>query len=235
MEMSILIVEDEKSIRDVLKSYFLKEGWNVHTSSNGLDALKVQQNFKLNVILLDLMIPQLSGEEVCKTIRKTSTVPIMIISSKSREADMINGLDIGADDYIVKPFRIKEVLARVNALLRRMDMLHQKKEKILDFDNGNFLIDLEKQELKVNRDLVKLTSTEFKILNTLVKTPGKIFSRQDLSYVVQGYRFIGDARTMDTHIKNLRKKIEEDPRNPKYIVTKIGSGYKFNFSLDQAK
>src|SRR5699024_6573833 len=169
MEMSILIVEDEKSIRDVLKSYFLKEGWNVYTSSNGLDALKVQQNFKLNVILLDLMIPQLSGEEVCKTIRKTSTVPIMIISSKSREADMINGLDIGADDYIVKPFRIKEVLARVNALLRRMDMLHEKKEKILDFDNGNFLIDLETQELKVNRDLVKLTSTEFKILNTLVK------------------------------------------------------------------
>lgn len=233
--MSILIVEDEKSIRDVLESYFMKEGWNVYTSCNGLDALKVQRKFKLNVILLDLMIPQLSGEEVCKTIRKTSTVPIMIISSKSREADMINGLDIGADDYIVKPFRIKEVLARVNALLRRIDMLRPKKKETLYFDNGNFLIDFETQELMINNNVIKLTSTEFKILNTLVTKPGKIFSRQDLSYVVQGYRLIGDCRTMDTHIKNLRKKIERDPRNPRYIVTKIGSGYKFNYSMDQAK
>ena len=233
--MSILIVEDEKSIRDVLKSYFLREGWNVYTSDNGLDALKIQRKFNLNVILLDLMIPQLSGEEVCQAIRQTSTVPIMIISSKSREADMIKGLDIGADDYIVKPFRIKEVLARVNALLRRIDMLHQKKDKALFFDNGNFKIDFETQELIVKQNLVKLTSTEFKILNALVEKPGKIFSRQDLSYIVQGYRFIGDGRTMDTHIKNLRKKIEDDPKKPKYIVTKIGAGYKFNFHMDKAK
>lgn len=233
--MSILIVEDEKSIRDVLKSYFLREGWNVYTSDNGLDALKIQRMFNLNVILLDLMIPQLSGEEVCRAIRQTSTVPIMIISSKSREADMVRGLDIGADDYIVKPFRIKEVIARVNALLRRIDMSNKKKAKVLYFDNGNFKIDFETQELMVNQNLVKLTSTEFKILNALVEKPRKIFSRQDLSYIVQGYRSIGDGRTMDTHIKNLRKKIEEDPREPKYIVTKIGSGYRFNFHMDKAE
>lgn len=231
--MSILIVEDEKSIRDVLKSYFLKEGWQVYTSSNGLDALKIEQKFKLDIVLLDLMIPQLSGEEVCKKIRRNSTVPIVIISSKSREKDMINGLNIGADDYIVKPFRIKEVLARVNALLRRIDMFHQKKKKVLYFDNKGFIIDLEKQELMVDHTKISLTSTEFKILGALVQKPGKVFSRQDLSYIVQGYRFIGDGRTIDTHIKNLRKKIEKDPRNPKYIVTKIGSGYKFNSNMDQ--
>src|SRR5690625_1282115 len=205
MEMSILIVEDEKSIRDVLKSYFLKEGWQVYTSSNGLDALKIERKFKLDIVLLDLMIPQLSGEEVCKKIRRNSTVPIVIISSKSREKDMINGLNIGADDYIVKPFRIKEVLARVNALLRRIDMFHQKKKKVLYFDNKGFIIDLEKQELMVDHTKISLTSTEFKILGALVQKPGKVFSRQDLSYIVQGYWYIVDGRTIDTHIKNLRK------------------------------
>lgn len=232
MEMNILIVEDEESIREVLKSYFAKEGWNVYTASNGLEAISFSEKFKLDVVLLDLMIPKLSGEDVCKRIRANSTVPIMIISSKSTEEDMINGLDLGADDYIVKPFRIKEVLARINALIRRIDMAKQKKERALHVDSGNLIINFETQEVLVNKKNVKLTSTEFKILDTFVKRPGKIFSRQDLSYIVQGYRYIGDGRTMDTHIKNLRRKIEEDPKNPKYIVTKIGAGYKFNDDME---
>ncbi|GIN56899.1 response regulator transcription factor [Lederbergia ruris] len=233
--MNILIVEDEESIRDVLKSYFLKEGWQVYISSDGMEALKLFNKFKVDVVLLDLMIPKLSGEAVCQEIRQTSNVPIMIISSKSREEDMINGLNIGADDYIVKPFRIKEVLARIHALLRRMKMFTKERETILRFNHGSLVVNFETQEVLVNNKAVKLTSTEFKILDTLIKKPGRFFSRQDLSYIVQGYRYIGDGRTMDTHIKNLRKKIEEDPKEPKYIVTKIGAGYRFNCILDQAK
>ncbi|KRG12011.1 response regulator transcription factor [Lederbergia galactosidilytica] len=231
--MDILIVEDEKSIREVLQSYFLKEGWQVYIASDGLEALHKIERFKLDVVLLDLMIPKMSGEDVCKRIRETSKVPIMIISSKSREEDMINGLNIGADDYIVKPFRIKEVLARINALLRRMDMFKKQDDPILRLNQNGLVINFETQEVLVNQKAVKLTSTEFKILDALVKKPRKIFSRQDLSYIVQGYRYIGDGRTMDAHIKNLRKKIEHDPKKPEYIVTKIGAGYTFNSFLDR--
>lgn len=181
------------------------------------------------------MIPKIPGEEICREIRKVSNVPLIIISSKSREEDMINGLDIGADDYITKPFRIKEVIARINALLRRVEMFTKENKKILRFNHDSLVINFETQEVLVENKAVKLTSTEFKILDAFVKKPGKIFSRQDLSYIVQGYRYIGDGRTMDAHIKNLRKKIEEDPKNPKYIVTKIGSGYKFNSILDEAR
>lgn len=233
--MNILIVEDESSIREVLKSYFLKEGWDVYTAKDGSEALQHFRKFKLDVILLDLMIPKISGEEVCKEVRKSSNVPLIIISSKSKEEDMINGLNIGADDYITKPFRIKEVLARINALLRRVDMFTKQNDKILRFNNNRLVINFETQEVLVNNKAVTLTTTEFKILDAFVKKPGKVFSRQDLSYIVQGYRYIGDGRTMDAHIKNIRKKIEDDPRNPKYIVTKIGSGYKFNYSLDEAR
>ncbi|WP_062105763.1 response regulator transcription factor [Bacillus niameyensis] len=233
--MNILIVEDEASIRDVLKSYFLKEGWGVYTASDGLEALQHVRKFKVDVILLDLMIPKIPGEEICREIRKSSNVPLIIISSKSREEDMINGLNIGADDYITKPFRIKEVIARINALLRRVEMFTKENKEVLRFNHNSLVINFETQEVLVENKAVKLTSTEFKILDAFVKKPGKIFSRQDLSYIVQGYRYIGDGRTMDAHIKNLRKKIEEDPKNPKYIVTKIGSGYKFNSILDEAR
>ncbi|MEK3889996.1 response regulator transcription factor [Bacillus sp. FSL K6-3431] len=233
--MAILIVEDEVSIRDVLKSYFLKEGWDVLTSSDGLDAMKKIRKFKIDLVVLDLMIPKLSGEEVCREIRTISNVPVFIISAKSREEDMINGLNLGADDYITKPFRIKEVLARINALLRRIEMVTKESKKILYFNHKSLVINFETKELLVSNKVVNLTFTEFKILDALVKKPGKVFSRQDLTYIVQGYRFIGDGRTMDAHIKNLRKKIEEDPKNPKYIVTKIGSGYKFNCHLDEAQ
>lgn len=230
--MNILIVEDEVSIRDVLKSYFQKEGWGVFTAGDGAEALEISKQFKLDMILLDLMIPKIPGEEVCEEIRRTSNVPIIIISSKSREEDMINGLKIGADDYITKPFRIKEVIARINALVRRVEMFTKQEEKIMSFNKDRLIINFETQEVLVDNKKVKLTTTEFKILDAFVKRPGKVFSRQELSYIVQGYRYIGDGRTMDAHIKNLRKKIEKDPKNPKYIITKIGSGYKFNSNVD---
>ncbi|MBO0600594.1 response regulator transcription factor [Sporosarcina sp. E16_3] len=231
--MHILLVEDESSIRDVLKSYLIKEGWDVLTSCDGLDALKKVKKIKFDLIILDLMIPKLSGEEVCKAIRTTSNVPILIISSKSKEEDMIKGLNIGADDYITKPFRIKEVLARINALQRRIEMFTQKTNPIMSFNRNSLVINFESKEVFKDGKLIRLTVTEFKLLDALLKKPGKVLSREDLSYQVQGYRFIGDGRTMDAHIKNLRKKIEEDPKNPLYITTRIGSGYQFNFESDK--
>lgn len=230
--MTILLVEDEESIRDVLKSYLEKEGWNVLTAGDGVSALKIVKKIKLDLVVLDLMIPKLSGEEVCQEIRKTSNVPVLIISSKSKEEDLIKGLNFGADDYITKPFRIKEVVARIYALRRRMKMLTNSEESVISFNKGRLIVNFDSKEVHLDQKPVNLTFTEFKLLNALIKKPGKVLSRHDLSYEVQGYRYIGDGRTMDAHIKNLRKKIEDDPKNPLYIVTRIGAGYQFNFLPD---
>ncbi len=231
--MDILIVEDEASIRDVLKSYFIKEGWKVFTSSNGKEALQKVEKFKLDLIVLDLMVPGLSGEEVCGYIRRVSNVPVIMITSKSSEEDLIHGLNLGADDYITKPFRMKEVIARIYALKRRMNMVTSDSRKIMQFNNNRLTINFESKEVLVDGKQANLTYTEFKILDALVKQPGKVYSRHDLSFEAQGYRFIGDGRTTDAHIKNIRKKIEENPKQPKYIVTKIGAGYKFNSYIEE--
>ncbi|WP_409345549.1 response regulator transcription factor [Paenibacillus sp. MBLB4367] len=230
--MNILIIEDEESIRDVLKSYLLNEGWNVYTSSDGKEALQKVQTIKMDLIILDLMIPGMPGEEVCRCIRQMSNVPIIMITSKAMESDTINGLNLGADDYITKPFRMKEVIARIYALQRRMNMLSGTIRTLMSFNRRRFVINFETKEVFVNGQSANLTITEFKILEILVKKPGKLYSRHDLSYEVQGYRFIGDGRATDAHIKNIRRKIEADPKTPEYIVTKVGAGYKFNFVPD---
>ncbi|ALS29066.1 response regulator transcription factor [Paenibacillus cisolokensis] len=229
--MDILLIEDEESIRDVLKSYFLNEGWNVRETDNGKYALQLIQNFKMDLVVLDLMIDGMPGEDVCCKIRQFSTVPIIMITSKVKESDTINGLNLGADDYITKPFRVKEVIARIYALKRRMDMFTNDKSNAVvtkRFNQGRFVINYTTNEVYVDGRRVELTHTEFKLLSVLTKTPGKIYSRQDLTYEIHGYRNIDVGRTMDMHIRNLRSKIEPDPKEPKYIVTKIGAGYKFD-------
>ncbi|BFH70313.1 DNA-binding response regulator [Paenibacillus dendritiformis] len=230
--MDIMIVEDEASVRDILKSYFVNEGWKVHLSSDGQDAMKKIQLYKLDLIVLDLMIPGMPGEEVCRNIRRMSNVPLIMITSKARETDMINGLNLGADDYITKPFRAREVIARIHALQRRINIMNNSNRNIIYFNRRRFMVNFELEDVFLDGKAANLTATEFRTLSILVRKPGKVFSRHDLSYEVQGYRFIGDGRVMDVHIRNIRKKIEEDPKNPQYIVTKIGSGYKFNFPLD---
>ncbi|CAH8717071.1 response regulator transcription factor [Paenibacillus thiaminolyticus] len=230
--MDIMIVEDEASVRDILRSYFVNEGWKVHLSSDGQEALKKVQLYKMDLIVLDLMIPGMPGEEVCRNIRRMSNVPLIMITSKAREADMINGLNLGADDYITKPFRAKEVIARIHALQRRINIMNNSSRNIIYFNRRRFMVNFELEDVFLDGKPANLTATEFRTLSILVRKPGKVFSRHDLSYEVQGYRFIGDGRVMDVHIRNIRKKIEEDPKNPQYIVTKIGSGYKFNFPLD---
>lgn len=231
--MNILIVEDEASVRDILQSYFINEGWNVHITSDGREALKRIQLLKLDLVVLDLMIQGLPGEEVCRNIRQVSNIPLIMITSKAREADMIHGLNLGADDYITKPFRMKEVIARIYALQRRINQLNKTGPNVLYFNRRRLMVNFEFEDVYIDGKPANLTATEFRTLSILVKKPGKVFSRHDLSYEVQGYRFIGDGRVMDVHIRNIRRKIEEDPKNPQYIVTKIGSGYKFTFEPDE--
>lgn len=230
--MDILIVEDEKPILEVLQSYFLNEGWIVHTSTNGNDALEKVRTTRLDMVVLDLMLPGISGEEVCRSIRQFSNLPLIMLTSKANESDTINGLNLGADDYITKPFRMKEVVARIYALQRRMQLITTGSKSVQRFNRSRLIVYFDSKEVIVDGKPANLTLTEFKIMNILTKNPGKLYNRHDLSYEVQGYRYIGDDRTMDAHIKNIRRKIEVEPKNPVYISTKVGAGYKFNFFPD---
>ena len=230
--VEILLVEDEVSIGDVLQMYFRNEGWNVHTTRNGLEALKLVRSMRFDFIILDLMLPGMTGEDVCRNIRQFSKVPIIMLTSKAHESDAINGLNLGADDYITKPYRVKELIARIHAVKRRIDMMTDTNQTMVTFNRGRFIVNFESKEVIVDGRAANLTLTEFKVLDVLVRNPGKLFSRFDLAYEVHGYRFVGDGRVMDAHIKNIRKKIETDPKNPEYIITRIGAGYKFNYWPD---
>ncbi|MDB5084754.1 MAG: two-component system response regulator [Bacilli bacterium] len=237
--MKILVVEDEPKIRDVLVAYFKNEGWEVEYTGDGHEAICLFDYNKHDLIILDLMIQGLPGEEVCKQIREKSNVPLIMLTSKGLEGDTINGFKLGADDYITKPFRAKELVARIHALFRRVNSLQsqgdstRKKSDKLTFNQGNLIIQFDAQTVQVSGNTINLTTTEFKLLSVLSGNPGKVFSRNDLSYQVQGYRYLGDGRSIDAHVKNLRKKLEPDPRNPNYIQTVIGSGYRFMFHPDE--
>ncbi|WP_274362991.1 response regulator transcription factor [Paenibacillus thermotolerans] len=228
--MDILLVEDEEPIRDILKSYFRNEGWDVKEAEDGRQAIRWVQDYKLDLVILDLMIRGISGEEVCRKIREFSKVPIIMITSKAKETDMVNGLYLGADDYITKPFRVKEVVARIHALKRRMDMLSGRSDDVYvkRFNRGRLVINYTTNDVVADGKRVDLTHTEFKILEVLTRTPGKIYSRRDLMYEAHGHRCIDVGRTIDMHIRNIRAKIESNPKEPAYIVTKVGTGYKFD-------
>ncbi|AOY76472.1 response regulator transcription factor [Clostridium formicaceticum] len=223
-EKNILVVDDEESIVSVVKAYLEKEGYRVFTAYNGNAAIDRFHHEMIHFIILDLMLPDLSGEEVCKKIRLESQVPILMLTAKVEESDRIYGLDIGADDYLTKPFSPKELVARVRAILRRTGT-EKIKANILDFYNGDLTIDLNKMEAKKQRKLVDLTNTEYKILSIMAQNIGKVFTREELVVKVLGYDYEGYDRTIDTHIKNVRHKIED--KNKKYILTVYGVGYKF--------
>jgi len=232
--LHILIIEDEPKILEVLIVYFEKEGWTTDHTGDGYEALHKMKQYKYDFIILDLMIYGIPGEEVCRKIRAESDVPIIMISSKAREDDSINGLNLGADDYITKPFYAKQVVARIHALQRRINSIKgvQLTSKISTFNNGRLRIDYGSREVTVMSRPVSLTKTEFDLLSVLSEKPGKVFSRNDLSYEVYGYRGSGDVRSIDAHIKNVRKKIEPDSKEPTYILTLFGLGYKFVFQPD---
>ncbi|MFC4322398.1 response regulator transcription factor [Litchfieldia salsa] len=228
----ILLVDDEKMILEVLEAYFKKEGWEIVTSLNGIDALKKVNEHKPSIVILDLMLPDITGEEVCRLIRKESDVPIMMLTAKSSEEDLINGIVLGADDYIKKPFSPREVVIRAQALLRRAKKIESANQML--FNDKKLIIDTVKKEVVLRGQVVSLTPIEYKILISMAAYPGRVYSRADLLEKCQedGAYFEGYERSIDTHIKNLRRKIEENSRDPIYILTVFGMGYKFGGKAD---
>jgi DNA-binding response OmpR family regulator len=222
---NILIIEDEVSVSEVLKAYLEKEGYEVYCTTKGLEGIEIFKSMDFKLIILDLMLPDISGEEVCKVVRQGSDVHIFMLTAKGSLEDRIEGLNIGADEYLIKPFSPRELTARVNALFRRLGTNNNTSNLI--FDDGILSIDYHKRVVKINEEEISFTPNEFDILYTLVENKGKVLSREQLINKIFGMDFDGYDRTIDVHIKNIRKKIEEDTKNPKYVVTVMKVGYKF--------
>lgn len=228
----ILVVDDDRNLVDTLTYNLLKEGYEVISTMNGSQALDLVRSENPDIVLLDIMLPGLNGFEICRILRKETTVPIMMLTARAGETDKIVGLELGADDYITKPFSIRELMARVAAMLRRSlppEQVHQSgsDEVPVYTKAGNLEIDTARYEVKVNNIPVRLSPKEFAVLSFLVQNRGHVFSRDDIVEKVWGYDYDGIARTVDVHIVSLRRKIEEDPAHPKSLVTVRGFGYKF--------
>ncbi|GAB4544780.1 MAG: response regulator transcription factor [Anaerolineae bacterium] len=224
MSKRILIVDDEPKIVRVLRGYLEMAGFQVIAAYDGTEALAVYRKEAPDLIILDLMLPEVDGLDVARAIRRESDVPIIMLTARVDEADRLIGLELGADDYVTKPFSPREVVARVRAVLRRVGGT-EPGSRILSA--GDVSLDLDKRQASVRGRSVELTPTEFDLLATLVENPGRVFSRMQLLDRIQGYAYEGYERTIDAHVKNLRHKIEEDPRHPRYVLTVYGMGYKF--------
>lgn len=222
----ILVVEDEKNISDVIKVYLEKANYNVITAFDGKEAIDIFEKEEIDLIILDLMIPKISGENVCDKIRETSDIPIIMLTAKSDEESKIQGLTMGADDYVVKPFSPRELVSRVHALIRRTYKTQTLSNNELVF-NGNLKINLDKFLVTKDNKEIDLTTNEFKVLSILASNPSIVFSREQLIEKAFGIDYEGFDRTIDTHIKNIRQKIEDNPKKPEYIITVYGVGYKF--------
>lgn len=234
-EFKILVVDDEQNILNVVKAYLENDGFKVVTAMDGETALNIFNIETIHLIVLDLMLPKLSGEEVCSKIRAASTVPIIMLTAKADEDERIEGISIGADDYLTKPFSARELVVRVRALLRRSYKDSLPLADVLNFNNGDLEVDVKKMIIKKQGDVVSLTTNEFKILKVLLANPETVFSREQLVEKAFGIDYEGYDRTIDTHIKNIRHKIEENPKEPKYIITIYGMGYKFIPSFTEVK
>jgi DNA-binding response OmpR family regulator len=223
---TILVVDDEEKIVEVVKSYLENAGYKVIEAYNGQDALFKFERYQPGLIILDLMLPDISGEDICNRIRKKSHVPIIMLTAKVAEEELLQGLGIGADDYVTKPFSPRELMARVESLLRRTGYDSVPLTNLLSF-NDDLVIDNLKHEVRKSDKVVNLTPNEYNILMTLIKYPNKAFTREELVNMALGEDYEGYQRTVDAHIKNLRQKIETDSKYPKFILTVHGIGYRF--------
>jgi DNA-binding response OmpR family regulator len=228
----ILVIEDEMKIQQIIGAYLTKEGYEVLTASNGVQGLQLFKDNQPDLIVLDLMLPIIPGEQILTSVRQNSEIPVIILSAKGTEDERIFGLNIGADDYLVKPFSPRELVARVNAHLRRVRSNPTPPTTSFSFNSGKLRIDLARHEVYLDTSLVSLTPTEFKVLKLLSQMPGQVFNRSQLVEQVQGYNYNGFDRSIDSHIKNLRQKIEFNPEEPTFILTVFGLGYKFGGELD---
>ena len=221
----ILVVDDDRKIVNLVSMYLRDEGYTVSAAFDGQDALDQALKNTPALVILDLMLPKIDGAEVCKILREHTRIPIIMLTAKTTEGDKIEGLDLGADDYVTKPFSPKELMSRVRAVLRRAAVSTNPQETILQY--GRLSIDLLRKEVKIENEVIHLTKTEYRILETLAKEPGRIFSRNELIQSVFGYEYHGIDRSIDVHIMNLRKKIEVETSQFQYIITVPGMGYRF--------
>jgi len=221
----VLLVDDEEPIRESLPYTLRREGYEVSTAADGITALELWRERSPDIILLDLMLPGLDGTEVCRRIRAQSDVPILMLTAKDSEIDKVVGLELGADDYITKPFSTRELMARMKAVMRRVPSEASPKRNVLEA--GHVCVDLDRHEVYVNGTLVDLSPKEFRLLHSLVANQGRVLTRDELIESGWGNEFMGDLKTLDVHIRWLREKIEEDPSSPKHIITVRGVGYRF--------
>lgn len=222
----ILLVDDDPDLLSGLSTTLIKAGFQVVTARDGEEALSVFKNHHPDLVLLDLMLPVKDGLDVCKEIRQISEVPILMLTARDDTLDKILGLELGADDYVTKPFNSRELLARIKAILRRTKRQYPGTNLVLD--QGRIQINLAAQEVSLDGKPIKFTPTEFALLAYFAQNPGRVFTRQVLLEQVWGYDFPGDLRTVDVHIRRLRQKIEQDPANPRLILTRFGVGYVFH-------
>jgi two-component system OmpR family response regulator len=228
----ILVVEDDQTLLNVLKYNLVKEGYDVLTAADGVQALDAARSKRPDMIVLDIMLPKLDGFEVCRILRKEMTTPILMLTAKAEETDKVVGLELGADDYMTKPFSMREFLARVKAMLRRAEMMKTAassvKETITSLIKvGEIEVDLARHRVSRSGTLIELSLKEFDLLALLVENRELVFSRDQLLEKVWGYDYAGDTRTVDVHMRWLRQKIESDPANPRHLLTVRGIGYKF--------
>ncbi|MEW5920502.1 MAG: response regulator transcription factor [Bacillota bacterium] len=230
----VVVIEDEEKIARMIKDYLEKEGMTIFLAGDGTRGMELIKRYSPDLLILDLMLPDLDGLEICRRLRREENIPIIMLTARSQETDRVVGLEMGADDYMVKPFSLAELAARIRAVMRRAgeqgigskgEGSNKDEAKILS--RGELQIDVENRSVKKGDREVELTPTEFKILSLMARYPGRVFSRLQLLESCLGEAYSGYERSIDTHISNLRKKIEEDVANPSYIVTVFGFGYKF--------
>ncbi|MGN7165455.1 response regulator transcription factor [Paenibacillus cellulositrophicus] len=223
----ILVVEDEEKIREVIIAYLKKEGFEAHEAAAGESAWKELANQPFDLVLLDLMLPDMNGEELCQKIRTAYPTPIIMLTAKSSMSHRIHGLSVGADDYMVKPFDPQELIARIRTVLRRTNQQELLADR-LEYGEGRLMIDSHARQVFVQHKPISLTPSEYKLLLVMARNSERTFSREELIELVMGFEFDGDSRIIDQHVKNLRQKMEEDPKNPLFIRTVFGAGYRFN-------
>lgn len=225
----ILVVDDEANIREITSAYLRKEGYQVSEAKDGREAVEVFDNTEVDLIVLDLMMPNMTGEEVCAYVRAKSKVPIIMLTAKVEDEDVISGIAGGADDYIRKPFSVRELVIRIHAIFRRVDT-DAPMSDVVELGDGDLYIDFKKMYARKAGVEIQLTPNEFKILKVLIANEGIVLNREQIIEKTFGIQFDGFDRTIDTHIKNLRHKIEKDPKKPTYIRTVYSMGYKFTVS-----
>ncbi len=227
-QKTILIVEDERSISDIIKFNLNKEGFQVETAYDGREGLEKALGLHPDLILLDVMLPYVDGFEVCRKVRESSAVPILMLTAKEEEVDKVLGLELGADDYITKPFGMRELIARIRANLRRSAQAEESKSAPADLQTfGNLTIDMNRYEVCKDGKVLELTLREFELLRYLAERADRVFSREQLLEEVWGYEYYGDIRTVDVTVRRLREKLEDNSSDPQYIMTKRGVGYYF--------